>query len=38
MFVKVVPGWRENLQKIRELDWHTQLAQLAEHQAEGQKE
>jgi GTPase len=32
MFVKVVPGWRENLTKIRELDWHTQLAALAEDQ------
>jgi len=33
MFVKVVPGWRENPQKVRELDWHAQLADLAEHQA-----
>jgi GTPase len=32
MFVKVVPGWRENLTKIRELDWHAQLAALAEDQ------
>jgi len=32
MFVKVVPGWRENLTRIRELDWHTQLAALAEDQ------
>jgi GTP-binding protein Era len=32
MFVKVVPGWRENLTKIRELDWHWQLAALAEDQ------
>ncbi|HXX99876.1 MAG TPA: GTPase Era, partial [Candidatus Limnocylindrales bacterium] len=23
MFVKVVPGWREDIQKVRELDWHT---------------
>lgn len=28
MFVKVVPGWREDLRKIRELDWHTQLEAL----------
>ncbi|HTZ48299.1 MAG TPA: GTPase Era [Verrucomicrobiae bacterium] len=33
MFVKVVPDWRENLQKVRELDWHTQLEALAEHQS-----
>ena len=32
MFVKVVPGWRENPQKVRELDWHTQLQALAEDQ------
>ncbi len=29
LFVKVVPDWRENLQKVKELDWHTQLADLA---------
>jgi len=34
MFVKVVPGWREDLQKIRELDWHSQLEALAENQTE----
>jgi GTPase len=33
MFVKVVPGWRENPQKVRELDWHGQLEALAEHQS-----
>ena len=33
MFVKVVPDWRENLQRVRELDWHSQLDALAEHQA-----
>jgi GTPase len=32
-FVKVVADWRENPQKVRELDWHTQLAALAEDQA-----
>jgi hypothetical protein len=34
MFVKVVPGWRENPSKVRELDWHTQLEALAEDQAD----
>lgn len=33
MFVKVVPDWRENLQRVRELDWHSQLEALTEHQA-----
>jgi len=28
----VVPDWRENPQKVRELDWHTQLEALAENQ------
>jgi GTPase len=32
MFVKVVPNWRENPQKLRELDWHSQLEALAENQ------
>jgi GTPase len=32
MFVKVVPDWRENPQKVRELDWHKQLEELAEGQ------
>jgi GTP-binding protein Era len=27
-FVKVVPGWREDPQKVRELDWHFQLEGL----------
>ncbi|HYA61899.1 MAG TPA: GTPase Era [Candidatus Sulfotelmatobacter sp.] len=30
LFVKVAPDWRENPQKVRELDWHTQLEALAE--------
>jgi len=34
MFVKVVADWRENPQKVRELDWHTQLEGLVE-EAEG---
>ncbi len=32
MFVKVVADWRENPQKIRELDWHSQLQSLSENQ------
>ncbi len=32
MFVKVVPDWRENPGKVRELDWHSQLEALAEDQ------
>jgi GTP-binding protein Era len=40
MFVKVVADWRENPQKVRELDWHSQLEALAETQSrrEGEKE
>lgn len=30
LFVKVVPDWRENPQKVRELDWHFQLEGLSE--------
>jgi len=33
LFVKVVPDWRENPEKVRELDWHTQLEALAADQA-----
>ncbi|PYU71167.1 MAG: GTPase Era [Acidobacteria bacterium] len=29
LFVKVAPGWRENPQKVRELDWRYQLEGLA---------
>jgi GTP-binding protein Era len=32
LFVKVAPEWRNNLQKVRELDWHFQLQALAENQ------
>jgi GTPase len=32
MFVKVVADWRENPQKVRELDWHAQLEAIAENQ------
>jgi GTPase len=28
-FVKVAPGWRENPQRVRELDWHFQLEGLS---------
>jgi GTP-binding protein Era len=34
LFVKVVPDWRENPQKVRELDWHFQLEGLAGDQKE----
>ena len=30
LFVKVAPNWRENLQKVRELDWRYQLEGLSE--------
>jgi GTP-binding protein Era len=33
LFVKVVPDWRENPQKVRELDWHFQLEGLSEEAA-----
>lgn len=32
MFVKVLADWRENPQRVRELDWHSQLEALAEEQ------
>lgn len=32
LFVKVVPEWREDLRKIRDLDWHSQLEALSEDQ------
>lgn len=38
LFVKVAPDWRENPQKVRELDWHTQLEALAEDQAKKESE
>ena len=28
LFVKVLPNWRENPQRVRELDWHAQLESL----------
>jgi len=33
LFVKVVPDWRENPQRVRELDWHAQLEAMEEMQA-----
>lgn len=32
LFVKVAPDWRENPQRVRELDWHSQLEALSEVQ------
>lgn len=32
LFVKVLPDWRENIQRVKELDWHTQLEGIAEGQ------
>jgi GTPase len=29
LFVKVAPGWRDNPQRVRELDWHYQLEGLS---------
>ena len=35
LFVKVVPDWRENPQRVRELDWHAQLeAMVDDHREE----
>jgi GTP-binding protein Era len=33
LFVKVVPDWRENPQRVRELDWHAQLEAIGGDQA-----
>lgn len=33
LFVKVAPDWRQNPQRVRELDWHFQLEGLSLHQA-----
>ena len=37
LFVKVAPDWRENPQRVRELDWHSQLEGLSESQAISEK-
>jgi GTP-binding protein Era len=34
LFVKVQPNWRQNASIVRQLDWHRQLEQLGEAQAE----
>jgi hypothetical protein len=36
--VKVAPGWRDNPQQVRELDWHAQLQDLAEDQQGDEEE
>ncbi len=33
LFVKVMPAWRDNPHRVRELDWHAQLEALSEDQA-----
>jgi GTPase len=33
LFVKVMPDWRENPQRVRELDWHAELENLSAEQA-----
>lgn len=38
LFVKVAPDWRENPQRVRELDWHFQLDGLSEAQAKPEHE
>jgi GTP-binding protein Era len=38
MFVKVAPNWREDPQRVRELDWHFQLEGLSTDQAEESSE
>jgi GTP-binding protein Era len=34
LFVKVMPDWRENPQRVRDLDWHAQIEALAKPQEE----
>lgn len=29
LFVKVMPGWRDDPRRVKQLDWHTQLEELA---------
>jgi GTP-binding protein Era len=38
LFVKVAPDWRENPQRVRELDWHFQLEGLSTAQADQDEE
>jgi GTPase len=37
LFVKVAACWRDDPQKVRELDWHSQLEALSEDQRENHK-
>jgi GTPase len=37
LFVKVVPDWRENPQRVRELDWHVQLESVHGEQEDAPK-
>jgi GTP-binding protein Era len=34
LFVKVVPGWRNNPQRVREIDWRAQLGDIENEQAD----
>jgi GTP-binding protein Era len=34
LFVKVMPDWRENPQRVRDLDWHSQIEALSDLQRE----
>jgi hypothetical protein len=34
LYVKVAPDWRNNPQRVRELDWHFQLEGLSDAQAQ----
>jgi GTPase len=38
LFVKVQPNWRENSSMVRQLDWHRQLEQLSDYQANESEE
>ncbi|HLZ90085.1 MAG TPA: GTPase Era [Candidatus Acidoferrum sp.] len=38
LFVKVAPDWRENPQRVRELDWHFQLEGLSTAQGDPQQD
>jgi GTP-binding protein Era len=38
LFVKVAQDWRENPQRVRELDWHFQIEGLSTAQADHEEE
>ena len=38
LFVKVTPGWRDNPQQVRQLDWHAQLQDLVADQPGDEEE